>query len=244
MIKIKGLYQSFGDVEALKDINLEIKKGEVVTIIGPSGSGKTTLLRVMNALNIPQKGMITIVKESVDFSQKVHKKDLIALRQDSGMVFQGFYLFSHKTALENIMEGLIIVKKMDKALAREKAENLLKKVGLFDRKDAYPNQLSGGEQQRVAIARALAIEPKVILFDEPTSALDVELIGEVLKVIKDLANEGMTMVIVTHEIKFAAEISNRMIFMDKGRIIEDGSPKDVLYNPKHQRLKQFLSLLK
>ena len=243
MIKINGLYQSFGELEVLKDINLEIKKGEIVTIIGPSGSGKTTLLRSLNALNIPQNGLVSIDKETVDFSKKVHNKELVNLRKDSGIVFQGFYLFPHKTALENVMEGLIVVKKIKKELAKEKAIDLLKKVGLSHKEDSYPNQLSGGQQQRVAIARALAMQPKVMLFDEPTSALDVELIGEVLKVIRDLANEGMTMLIVTHEIKFASEISNRMIFMDNGKIIEDDSPENILNNPKHKRLKKFLMLL-
>lgn len=243
MIRIEGLYQSFGNHKILKDISLEIMEGEVVTIIGPSGSGKTTLLRAINALNIPQKGIVSIDRYSVDFSKKIHKKDLVDLRHNSSMVFQGFYLFSHKTALENVMEGLLIVKKINKQDTREKAEALLAKVGLMDRKDAYPSQLSGGQQQRVAIARALAMEPKVILFDEPTSALDVELIGEVLKIIRALANEGMTMVIVTHEIKFASEISDRIIFMDDGRIIEQGKPSEMLYNSNHQRLKQFLSLL-
>lgn len=243
MIKVSGLYQSFGDLDVLKDINLEIEQGEVVTIIGPSGSGKTTLLRVLNALNIPQNGIVTIDKETVDFSRKVHNRELVNLRKDSGIVFQGFYLFPHKTALENVMEGLIVVKRMKKEFAKEKSIELLKKVGLSHKEDSYPNQLSGGQQQRVAIARALAMEPKVMLFDEPTSALDVELIGEVLKVIRVLANEGMTMLIVTHEIKFAAEISNRMIFMDDGKIIEDDSPKNILNNPKHERLKKFLTLL-
>ena len=241
MISIQGLNKSFGELEVLKGIDLELNKGEVVVVIGPSGSGKTTLLRCLNILEVPSAGTIILNEEKVDFSKKVSKKEIDSIRKQTGMVFQHYNLFPHKTALENVMEGPVIVKKVSKEVARKKAEQLLEKVGLGDKFDFYPFQLSGGQQQRVGIARALAIEPQVMLFDEPTSALDPELVGEVLQVMKDLAQEGMTMVVVTHEMRFAQEVADAVIFMDKGKIIERDRPSVIFSNPKEERTRQFLN---
>ncbi|MBP0726905.1 amino acid ABC transporter ATP-binding protein [Bacillus sp. RG28] len=243
MIKLEHIKKQFGELEVLKDVNLNVEKGTVTAIIGPSGSGKTTFLRCMNVLEQPTSGKITIEGQTVDFSKPVPKKDIINLRSKTGMVFQQHHLFPHFTAVENVMEGLITVKRMDKKQAKDKALGLLKKVGLSDKADLYPFQLSGGQQQRVGIARALAMEPSVILFDEPTSALDPELVQEVLKVMKELADEGMTMIVVTHEMKFARDIANEVIFMDGGYIVEQGSPEQVLVHPKEERTKQFLQLI-
>lgn len=214
MISIKELHKSFGELDVLKGINLDIPKGKVVVVIGPSGSGKTTFLRCLNVLEMPNKGRITLDQQTLDFTKPVPKKTITQFRSNTGMVFQNYNLFPHKTALENVIEGPVIVKKTDKETARNKAKVLLEKVGLGDKMDFYPFQLSGGQQQRVGIARALAMEPKVMLFDEPTSALDPELVGEVLKVMKDLATDGMTMVVVTHEMRFAKEAADEVIFMD------------------------------
>ncbi|MFL6516757.1 MAG: amino acid ABC transporter ATP-binding protein, partial [Bacillus sp. (in: firmicutes)] len=208
MISIKGLYKQFGQLEVLKGIDLVVEKGKVVVVIGPSGSGKTTMLRCLNVLETPTKGVISIEGQSLDFSKAVPKKQIASFRRLTGMVFQSYNLFPHKTALQNVMEGPIIVKGEGKEAARKKAQALLEKVGLGDKIDYFPAQLSGGQQQRVGIARALAIEPEVMLFDEPTSALDPELVGEVLKVMKDLAREGMTMIVVTHEMRFAREAAD------------------------------------
>ncbi|CAG9613150.1 L-cystine import ATP-binding protein TcyC [Bacillus rhizoplanae] len=243
MISIQHLQKSFGDNTVLKHIDMEVEKGEVVVIIGPSGSGKTTLLRCLNVLETPNSGVIRIGDETLDFSKKMTKRDIVKLRTKTGMVFQHHNLFPHFTALENVMEGLITVKKVSKEKAKEKAEYFLRKVGLGDKMDLYPFQLSGGQQQRVGIARALAMEPQVILFDEPTSALDPELVQEVLKVMRELAQEGMTMVIVTHEMRFAHQIANRVIFMDGGVIVEQGTPEEVLVHPKEERTKRFLQML-
>lgn len=243
MISVKDLHKQFGELQVLKGIDLEIKKGSVVVIIGPSGSGKTTLLRCLNILETPTKGVLSIDGNSLNFSDKMNAKQIVPFRRLTGMVFQSYNLFPHKTALENVMEGLLIVKKEQKQVARQKAEVLLEKVGLLDKLDYYPHQLSGGQQQRVGIARSLAMEPKVILFDEPTSALDPELVGEVLKVMKDLANEGMTMVVVTHEMRFAKEVADEVIFMDQGMIVEKGIPNEIFINPKEERTKQFLTLI-
>ena len=243
MISIKGLSKHFGDLQVLKDINLEVEKGKVIVVIGPSGSGKTTMLRCLNILEIPTSGHITIENKQLDFSTKVTKKAITDFRKLTGMVFQSYNLFPHKTAIENVMEGPITVKKQSKEKASMKAADLLNKVGLGDKIDFYPFQLSGGQQQRVGIARALAMEPKVMLFDEPTSALDPELVGEVLKVIKQLANEGMTMIIVTHEMKFAKEVADEVIFMDGGYIVEKGSPHEIFSEPKEARTRQFLQLI-
>ncbi|MBQ6449179.1 MULTISPECIES: amino acid ABC transporter ATP-binding protein [unclassified Niallia] len=243
MISIKGLSKHFGDLQVLKDINLEVEKGKVIVVIGPSGSGKTTMLRCLNILETPTTGHITIENKQLDFSKKVTKKAVTDFRKLTGMVFQSYNLFPHKTAIENVMEGPITVKKQSKEKARSIAADLLNKVGLGDKIDYYPFQLSGGQQQRVGIARALAMEPEVMLFDEPTSALDPELVGEVLKVIKQLANEGMTMIIVTHEMKFAREVADEVIFMDGGYIVEKGNPQAIFSAPKEARTQQFLQLI-
>jgi ABC-type polar amino acid transport system ATPase subunit len=236
MITCKNVSKSFGDLEVLKGVDLHVSQGEVVVIIGPSGSGKSTFLRCMNHLESVDGGSITINGKMVENKEAA----LNRLRQDIGMVFQQFNLFPHMTVLQNIMEAPILLKKMTKAEAKEKGIQLLKKVGLEEKADEYPNRLSGGQKQRVAIARALAMEPTVMLFDEPTSALDPELVGEVLAVMKQLAKEGMTMVVVTHEMGFAKEVADRVIFMDGGHIIEQGIPEDIFANPKHDRTKEFL----
>jgi len=240
-LTISGLAKSFGDNKVLKDINLELDKGEVLSIIGPSGSGKTTLLRCFNGLETPDKGMMRFENGlTIDFGEKASKQSVDQMRKMSAMVFQSYNLFPHKTVLENVIEGPIIVQKEKRASAVERAEALLEKVGLKEKKDFYPHQLSGGQQQRVGIARALALKPELMLFDEPTSALDPELIGEVLAVMKDLAKEKWTMIMVTHEIQFAGEISDQIVFMDGGYIVEHGPPQEVLKTPKQERTKQFL----
>ena len=220
MIKIRNIHKAFGDNHILRGIDLEINKGQVVVILGPSGSGKTTLLRCLNALEIPQQGTIEFDGAQplkIDFGAKLSKKDILALRRKSGMVFQQYNLFPHKTALENVMEGPVLVQNKQPTQARAEALKLLAKVGLSDKVDLYPFQLSGGQQQRVGIARALAIQPELMLFDEPTSALDPEMVNEVLDVMVELANEGMTMMCVTHEMGFARKVANRIIFMDAGK---------------------------
>ncbi|WP_431800680.1 amino acid ABC transporter ATP-binding protein [Halobacillus andaensis] len=243
MISMQQISKQFGDLVVLKDINLEVEKGKVVVVIGPSGSGKTTLLRCLNILEKPESGSITIDQQTIDFSRKVSKKEILSFRKQSGMVFQTYNLFPHFTALENVMEGPVTVQGVNKAKAREKAGSLLSKVGLSEKLDVYPYQLSGGQQQRVGIARAMAIDPKVMLFDEPTSALDPELVGEVLLVMKQLAEEGRTMVVVTHEMKFAREVADEVIFMDNGVVIESGKPDELFSRPKEQRTKEFLNLI-
>ncbi|KSU62094.1 ectoine/hydroxyectoine ABC transporter ATP-binding protein EhuA [[Bacillus] enclensis] len=244
MISIKGLKKRFDDLEVLKGMDVEVKKGEVIVLIGPSGSGKTTFLRCLNALETPNEGTVSIGEMTVDFSGKVSTAELLKFRRRTGMVFQTYNLFPHMTALENVMEGPVVVQGKKKADVRKNAIRLLEKVGLGDKIDYYPFQLSGGQQQRVGIARALAIEPQVMLFDEPTSALDPELVGEVLKVMKDLAEEGMTMVVVTHEMRFAKEAADKVIFMDGGYILEEGTPQEVFENSKHGRTRQFLNLIR
>ncbi|MGA9174966.1 MAG: amino acid ABC transporter ATP-binding protein [Thermoactinomyces sp.] len=244
MIQVKKLHKSFGSLKVLSGIDLRIEKGEVVCIIGPSGSGKSTFLRCLNLLEIPDQGELSIGGETVSIvNGKVSSKEIKKLRGKTGMVFQSFNLFPHRTALENVMEGPVIVKGEDKAEARKKAERLLEKVGLAEKKDAFPGHLSGGQQQRVAIARALAMEPEVLLFDEPTSALDPELVGEVLKTMKELAKEKQTMVIVTHELSFARDVADLIVFMDGGKIVEMGTPDEVFTAPKEKRTQQFLSKL-
>lgn len=242
MINIKDLHKQFDQLKVLKGINLEVKTGQVVVVIGPSGSGKTTLLRCINVLEQPTSGLLAIGDQVLDFSQQVSKRQIPPFRRLTGMVFQNYNLFPHMTALENVMEGPVTVKGESKETAKEKGELLLRKVGLADKAGYYPYQLSGG-QQRVGIARALAMEPKVMLFDEPTSALDPELVGEVLKVMRDLAAEGMTMVIVTHEMRFAREAADEVIFMDGGIIIERGKPEQIFSSPKEARTSQFLNLI-
>ncbi len=237
MIKIKNLNKSFGDIHVLKGIDLEMDKGEIMAIVGPSGSGKSTLLRCINLLEIPTEG--EIIFEGTNIADK--KVNIDEIRQKIGMVFQNFNLFPHKTVLENITLAPILLKKMSKVEADKKAEYLLDRVGLLDKKDAYPAQLSGGQKQRIAIARALAMEPDMMLFDEPTSALDPEMVKEVLDVIKELAKEGMTMAIVTHEMGFAKEVADRVIFVDDGKIVEDDTPEAVFNNPTHPRTQEFLA---
>lgn len=239
MLKAENIKLSFGDNEILKGINLEIKEGQVVSIIGPSGSGKSTFLRSLNFLETPNDGEITFDGKKFDV-KNISKKDINELRKYTTMVFQNYNLFKNKTALENVIEGLLVVKKMNREEAVGIGLKMLEKVGLKDKADSYPNQLSGGQQQRVGIARAIAMNPKVILLDEPTSALDPELIGEVLKVIKDMVQEHMTMIIVTHEMQFAREISDYIIFMDNGVIVEEGTPEKVFVNSENERLKSFL----
>ncbi|MCT4619457.1 MAG: amino acid ABC transporter ATP-binding protein [Marinisporobacter sp.] len=239
MIKINNLHKQFGSLKVLKGIDLSIKKGEVVVIIGPSGSGKSTLLRCLNYLEKPDTGSIQIDDLSVNV-KNIEKQDINALRKSTAMVFQNYNLFKNKTALENITESLIIVKKTKKEEATQLGEKLLQQVGLSEKKDAYPSTLSGGQQQRVSIARAMALNPKVILFDEPTSALDPELVGEVLHVIRNLAKKTMSLLIVTHEMHFAKEVADRVIFMDDGNIIEEGSPENIFTYPQHERTKKFL----
>lgn len=240
MIELKNIHKSFNDTEVIKGIDLTIDKGEVVTLIGRSGSGKTTLLRMMNALEIPTEG--TVYVNGKTYTEK-DKKSQIEVRKQSGMVFQNYNLFPHKSALENVMEGLVTVKKMKKSEAEQISMKLLEKVGLLHVKDQRPHALSGG-QQRVAIARALAMNPKVMLFDEPTSALDPELVNDVLKVIKELADEGMTMVIVTHEMRFAREVSNHTVFIHEGKIAEQGTPDAMFNQPQTDELKRFLNVIK
>jgi len=241
MVTIKDLHKRFGENEILKGIDLSISQGEKVAIIGPSGSGKSTFLRCINYLEQPTSGTVMIEdKMFAEPNQKVNEKHVAGLRQEVGMVFQSFNLYPHKTAVENVMAALITIRKIPKGQAIDIAETFLQKVGLANRKDHYPSQLSGGQQQRVAIARALAMGPKVMLFDEATSALDPQLVGEVLQVIRELANEGMTMVLVTHEMKFAKEVADRIIFMDGGVIVEEGEPEPFFTNPKHPRTKEFL----
>lgn len=247
MIKVNNIQKSFGDNTILRGIDLEITKGEVVVILGPSGSGKTTFLRCLNALEMPEQGTIEFDNANplkIDFGSKPSKKDILALRRKSGMVFQNYNLFPHKTALENIMEGPVQVQGKNKEQARQEALALLSKVGLADKADLYPFQLSGGQQQRVGIARALALQPELMLFDEPTSALDPELVQDVLDTMKSLAKEGWTMVVVTHEIKFALDVADLVIVMDGGVIVEQGSPQQLFDNPQHERTKAFLQRLR
>lgn len=235
-IQVKDLHKSYGKLEVLKGIDCEIKEGEVVCVIGPSGSGKSTFLRCLNLLEQITSGQVLIGQHDITNT----KTDINMVRTEVGMVFQQFNLFPHKTALENVMLAPVIVKHESKEAARAKALELLAKVGLKEKADSYPGNLSGGQMQRVAIARALAMNPKIILFDEPTSALDPELVGEVLNVMKDLAQEGMTMVVVTHEMGFAREVADRVIFMDQGYIIEEGDPEEIFRAPKNERTQAFL----
>ncbi len=237
MICVKELKKSFGNHEVLKGISANIKKGEVVVVIGPSGSGKSTFLRCLNLLEVPTSG--EIIFEGNNITDK--KTDINKIREKMGMVFQQFNLFPHKTVLDNLTIAQINVKKKSVEDSKKKALELLEKVGLVDKANAYPNSLSGGQKQRIAIARALAMAPDVMLFDEPTSALDPEMVGEVLSVMKSLANEGMTMVIVTHEMGFAKEVGDRILFIDEGVIMEAGTPEEIFENPKNERMKAFLS---
>ena len=249
LIQVRNLKKHYnkGAIRALDDVSVDINKGDVMVVIGPSGSGKSTLLRSLNLLEVPTDGEvifhnIDIAKKSfINKQGKKEKVDINLHRQKMGMVFQHFNLFPHKTIMENMILAPVKVLKMDKTVAREKALGLLKRVGLEDRAEAYPIQLSGGQKQRVAIVRALMMEPEVMLFDEPTSALDPEMVGEVLEVMKELARGGMTMVVVTHEMGFAREVGNRVLFMDEGKILEEGSPEDIFERPQNPRLQDFLA---
>ncbi len=247
MVEAVGVRKVYGDNEVLKSIDLTVQRGEVISLLGPSGSGKSTFLRCINHLEAIDGGEISVNGELVGYRRahgkkyELRRKDIAAARRDVGMVFQRFNLFPHRTALENVMEAPVFVKRRSKGEVRQQALALLERVGLADRGDQYPATLSGGQQQRVAIARALAMEPTLMLFDEPTSALDPELVGEVLDVMKGLAADGMTMIVVTHEIGFAREVCNRVVFMDGGVIVEEGPPADVFGNPQHARTKSFLS---
>jgi L-cystine transport system ATP-binding protein len=240
MLKVEGLKKNFHRLEVLKGIDFVIRRGQVVGVIGASGSGKSTLLRCLNLLEIPNAGHFTFGGISFDMT-KVKKQEIMAVRRSTAMVFQQFNLFKYKTALENVMEGPVIVQKKRPAEAKEQAEHYLQRVGLGDRMTHYPSQLSGGEQQRVAIARAMALNPEVILFDEPTSALDPEMVGEVLRVIQDVAREGNTLIIVSHEMSFIYEIADHVIFIDNGVILEEGGPREIFVTPREERTKQFLS---
>ncbi|QYF91506.1 amino acid ABC transporter ATP-binding protein [Arthrobacter sp. PAMC25284] len=247
MVTATNVWKSFGHNEVLKGINLEVRRGEVMTLLGPSGSGKSTFLRLINHLDTVTAGRIAVDGDLVGYREhsgalhELRPKDIARMRSEVGMVFQQFNLFPHMTVLQNIMEAPIGVKKEPKARVQERAERLLARVGLSDKRNAYPGSLSGGQQQRIAIARALAMEPKLMLFDEPTSALDPELVGEVLDVMKDLASTGMTMIVVTHEMGFAREVADTVVFMDGGVVVEAGTPGDVLGNPREERTQAFLS---
>ena len=246
-LKIENIHKRFGSLEVLKGISFDAKKGDVIAILGSSGSGKSTLLRCINLLEIPDEGVVSVSGEKIEMvktkngSKPKDNKQVDRLRTKLGMVFQSFNLWPHKTVLENVIEAPVYVQKRDKSESIAEAKQLLEKVGLSDRADYYPSQLSGGQKQRVAIARALAMNPDVLLFDEPTSALDPELVGEVLQVMKDLAEEGRTMLVVTHEMGFARDVASRVIFMHQGLIEEDGCPDVVFEQPKSPRFKQFLS---
>ncbi|PJI08461.1 MULTISPECIES: amino acid ABC transporter ATP-binding protein [Clostridium] len=238
MVEAKNLTKSFGKLTVFKDLNVSISKGEVLVIIGPSGSGKSTLLRCLNHLEEPDGGEVIIEGQPLDNKNRKQYRETI---EKMGMVFQNYNLFPHMTVLQNVMEAPITVKKENKEEVRKRAEKLIEKVGLSDKLDVYPSKLSGGQKQRVAIARALCMQPDIMLFDEPTSALDPELVGEVLNVMKELAEEGMTMAVVTHEMGFAREVADRVIFMDGGKIVEESTPEEIFSNPKEERTKAFLN---
>jgi polar amino acid transport system ATP-binding protein len=247
MVKAEGVHKRFGRLEVLKGISLEVQPGEVVCILGPSGSGKSTFLRCINHLEKIDAGRLWVDGRLVGYRQagdkiyELRDSEICRDRAEIGMVFQGFNLFGHMTALENVVEAPVHVKRVPRAEARARAREVLERVGLSDKLDSYPSQLSGGQQQRVAIARALAMQPKLMLFDEPTSALDPELVGDVLDVMRQLANNGMTMIVVTHEIGFAREVGDNVVFMDGGVVVETGNPREVLANPRQERTRAFLS---
>lgn len=241
VLEIKDIHKSFGSLNVLNGVNLSVHKGDVIAILGPSGSGKTTLLRCINFLETADQGTMVFDEKEYDLAS-MHKNDIRDIRKKTGFVFQNYNLFANKTALQNVMLGLTSARKVDKKQTEKIGLEMLRKVGMEDRASHYPSQLSGGQQQRVAIARALATNPEIIYFDEPTSALDPELIGEVLNVMRELANEGMTMIVVTHEMSFAKEVSNHVIFMEGGKIIEQGTSKEFFENPKQERTREFLRL--
>lgn len=239
MLAIQNLKVSFGNKEVLKGVDLQVNKGDVVTFIGPSGTGKTTILKCVNYLVEPDEGQMQLADVSVDF-KKIHKKEILQLRRNTAMVFQQFNLFKNKTVVENVMDAQIAVQKKSKKEAYERSVDLLEKVGLLEKKDEYPSRLSGGQQQRVSIARALAVEPDVVLFDEPTSSLDPELVAEVLKVIERVAQTGVTILLVTHEMDFARKVSNKIVFMEKGHVVEQGTPEEIFEQSQNERTRQFL----
>jgi polar amino acid transport system ATP-binding protein len=247
MVQADNVHKSFGNLEVLKGIDFDVRPGEVSVVIGPSGSGKSTFLRCINHLEKINAGRLWVDGDLIGYYERggrlheMHDKDVASQRRSIGMVFQRFNLFPHMTALGNVVEGPLRVQRMSRSKARARAASLLDRVGLGDKLNTYPGQLSGGQQQRVAIARALAMEPKLMLFDEPTSALDPELVGEVLDVMKDLARDGMTMIVVTHEVGFAREVGDKLTLMDAGVVVESGPPRDVIANPRHDRTKAFLS---
>ncbi|QTE28282.1 amino acid ABC transporter ATP-binding protein [Pengzhenrongella sicca] len=244
LLTVRGLRKSFGSLEVLASIDLTVRRGEVLALIGPSGSGKTTVLRCLNGLEVADGGTVDVDGElTLDFATRPPQRQLAALRDRSAMVFQHYNLFPHKTVLENVIEGPVVVQRRPVAEATAQALALLERVGLTDKKDSYPFQLSGGQQQRVGIVRALALRPQLLLFDEPTSALDPELVGDVLRLIKELALEGWTMVIVTHELEFAREVAHEVAFVDGGTIVERGEPRQLLRDPQHERTQQFLHRL-
>lgn len=240
MIEVKNWKKSFGSNQVIKGGDYRVETGDVVAIIGASGSGKSTFLRTLNFLEKAEEGILTLDDITLDMSGKISKKDILNVRRNTAMVFQGFNLFSHRTALENVMEALIVVKKMNKDDAKKIAKEEFARVGLQDRMNYYPHQLSGGQQQRVGIARALALNPRVILFDEPTSALDPEMVGEVLDVIRSISHQGTTLIIVTHEMAFARDVADRVVFFSDGVILEEGPAKEFFANPKHDRTRQFI----
>ena len=240
MLEVTGLCKRFDSLEVLRNVSLRVEKGDVTAVIGPSGSGKTTLLRCLNFLETADSGMLTFGDRQYDLS-RMARRDIAAIRMQTGFVFQSFNLFANKTALQNVTEGLVIARKMNREQARDIAMDALRRVGLEDRADHYPSQLSGGQQQRVAIARAVATDPRIIYFDEPTSALDPELIGEVLSVMRDLASTGMTMLVVTHEMRFARDVSSRVVFMEHGAIVEENTSAEFFKSPRQARTRAFLS---
>ena len=240
MIEVKFWKKSFGSNQVIKGVDYRVETGDVVAIIGASGSGKSTFLRTLNFLEKAEEGILTLDDITLDMSGKISKKDILNVRRNTAMVFQGFNLFSHRTALENVMEALIVVKRMNKDDAKKIAKEEFARVGLQDRMNYYPHQLSGGQQQRVGIARALALNPRVILFDEPTSALDPEMVGEVLDVIRSISHQGTTLIIVTHEMAFARDVADRVVFFSDGVILEEGPAKEFFANPKHDRTRQFI----
>jgi cystine transport system ATP-binding protein len=243
LVDVRGLRKSFGDLQVLRGMDFTVPSGSVTVLIGPSGSGKTTALRCLNALEVPEAGVVRVGDCEVDFGRPVDKRTTRTLRTQSGMVFQSHHLFPHMTVLQNVMEGPVTVQRRAREQARTDALALLDRVGLADKADQFPFQLSGGQQQRVGIARALAIRPRLLLFDEPTSALDPELVGEVLAVMKDLADQGWTMVVVTHEIRFAQHVADQVLFLDGGVVVERGAPGDVLTDPREPRTRRFLHRL-
>ncbi len=240
MIEVKNVVKAFGKLEVLKDVTIRVEKGQVVVLLGASGSGKTTLLRCINFLESADSGELTIGDIKVNF-KKATKKQILNIRRKTAFVFQNYNLFANKTAIENVMEGLVTARKIPKEEARSRAKDVLDFVGLSDKYDYYPSQLSGGQQQRVGIARAVVLNPEVILFDEPTSALDPELVGETLELIKKVANKGITMIIVTHEMSFAQDVADNVIFMDAGVVVEEGKPEEIFTRPREERTRQFLS---